>query len=125
MRGGRHIVTGGLLCLVAVSVYNVVADNTDVVAQAETAACGAPRCAPDEDSRASPSVRTVVHVPDEREASLTAVGERGDGRRRLPPLVLSRRSVFVRPRHAPDSQPFQPLGALRDQALESLSDRRR
>ncbi len=45
MRGGRHTVTGGLLCLVAVCVYNVVADNTDVVAQAETAACGAPRCA--------------------------------------------------------------------------------
>ena len=45
MRGGRHIISGVLLCFVGVSIYNVVADNAEVVALGETAACGAPHCA--------------------------------------------------------------------------------
>lgn len=45
MRASRHIVTAVLLGFTAVCVYNVVADNAEVVALAETKACGAPKCA--------------------------------------------------------------------------------
>jgi hypothetical protein len=45
MRKGRTAFTGALLCLAVVAVYNVISDNADVVALAETAACGTPKCA--------------------------------------------------------------------------------
>jgi hypothetical protein len=45
MRARRHAVTVLLLGFTAVCVYNVAADNAEVVALAETQACGKPHCA--------------------------------------------------------------------------------